>query len=147
MNEEHQRFQIRPLPDAPITTSQLLGHASLVDNLKKFLESENMITPLTIAIHGEWGSGKTSLMKTLQANIDLSKFDVIFFEAWKFEYSSPSLGLIGTIIQKYEKNPRVVVNILKGGAMILSNKFLNTDLEKLVNSIRGNSSEDDTFST
>ena len=143
----HQRFQIRPLPDAPITTSQLLGHASLVDNLKKFLESENMITPLTIAIHGEWGSGKTSLMKTLQANIDLSKFDIIFFEAWKFEYSSPSLGLIGTIIQKYEKRPRVIESILRGAAMVLSNKFLNTELDKLITSIKGNSSEDDIFST
>lgn len=147
MNQQHQRFQIKPLSDAPITTAQLLGHSNLVQNLKKFLESENMITPLTIAIHGEWGSGKTSLMKTLLANIDLTKFDIIFFEAWKFEYSNPSLGLIGTLIQKYEKDVNTVKSILRGGAMVLSNKFLNTDLEKLMNSIRGNSSESDTFST
>ena len=129
---EHQRFQIRPLPDAPISTAQLLGHASLVDNLKKFLESENMITPLTIAIHGEWGSGKTSLMTTLLANIDSSKFDAIFFEAWKFEYSNPSLGLISTLIQKYEKNASTVRAILKGSAMVLSNKILNTHINVIV---------------
>jgi len=147
LNDQHQRFQIRPLPDAPIITAQLLGHASLVNNLKTFLESENMITPLTIAIHGEWGSGKTSLMKTLQANINLSKFDVIFFEAWKFEYSNPSLGLIGTLIQKYEKNDNTVKAILRGAATVLSNKFLSTDFETLLDSIRGNSSESDTFAT
>jgi len=144
---EHQRFQIRPLPDAPITTSQLLGHASMVNDLKTFLESENMITPLTIAIHGEWGSGKTSLMKTLQANIDLSKFDVIFFEAWKFEYSNPSIGLISTLIQRYEKNDNTARSIIKASAMILSNKFLNTDINMLVDTIRGNSSESITFAT
>lgn len=145
MLSTNSQFQIKPLLDTPITTSQLLGHASLVNNLKQFLESDNMITPLTIAIHGEWGSGKTSLMQTLLGNIDSSKFDLIFFEAWKYEYLNPSLGLVSTLLQKYEKNGSNVRAILKGSAMVLSNKFLNTDIDKLIDAVRSNSSDSITF--
>jgi len=146
MTAEHTRFEIRPVLDAPISTAQLLGHSNIIENLRKFLESDNMITPLSIAVHGDWGSGKTSLMKTLLANLDGNKFDLIFFEAWKFEYSNPALGLIGKIVQKYEKDATAVKNILKGAGMIVANKFLNTDLQQLVETIRGNTRESDNFS-
>jgi len=146
MTSEHTRFEIRPVLDAPISTAQLLGHSNIIQNLRKFLESDNMITPLSIAVHGDWGSGKTSLMKTLLANLDGNKFDLIFFEAWKFEYSNPALALIGKIVQKYEKDSVAIKNILKSAGMIVANKFLNTDLQQLIDTIRGNTKESDNFS-
>jgi len=77
MTSQHTRFEIRPVLDAPISTAQLLGHSNIVDNLKKFLESDSMITPLSIAVHGDWGSGKTSLMKTLLSNLDQTKLKIL----------------------------------------------------------------------
>jgi len=47
-------------------------------------------TPFTIAIHGDWGSGKTSLMKTVckaieNKNNEDVKLRTIWFDAWEFE--------------------------------------------------------------
>lgn len=144
--ENHKRFEITLSPDSPTHTAQLLGHSNVVQNLKKFIESDNIITPLSIAIHGEWGSGKTSIMKTLLANLDESKTDLIFFEAWKFEYVNPAMGLLGTIVQKYEKESTAIKSILMTGGKILSQKYLNMDITQLIDTIRGNTAETGNFS-
>lgn len=38
-----------------------------------------------IALYGEWGSGKTSLMRYIEKNLAAEKFSKVFFEAWKLE--------------------------------------------------------------
>ena len=58
-------LQINTQAGVPVGDAKLLGHNEIVQSLEKFLSSENTIGPLTIAIHGDWGSGKTSLMKTI----------------------------------------------------------------------------------
>lgn len=52
--------------DAPRLGSQndLLGIDKYTEALKLFIE--NAMMPTTIAIQGEWGSGKTSLMNQLK---------------------------------------------------------------------------------
>jgi len=40
-------------------------------------------TPLTISIQGDWGSGKTSLMKLLEANLKDSIIPV-WFNTWQY---------------------------------------------------------------
>ncbi len=144
--ENHGHFKITLSPDSPIHTAQLLGHSNVVQNLKNFIESDNIITPLSIAIHGDWGSGKTSIMKTLLANLDESKTDLIFFEAWKFEYLNPAMGLLGTIVQKYEKESTAIKSILMAGGRILSQKYLNMDIVQLIDTVRGNTAETGNFS-
>lgn len=42
----------------------LLGIDRYKSGLVRFIKSSN--TPITIALQGEWGSGKTSLMNTLK---------------------------------------------------------------------------------
>ncbi len=129
-------FKIKPVADSPTQTAQLLGHATIVDNLKKFIESDEMITPLSIAMHGDWGSGKTSIMKTLNANLDGKKVDVIFFEAWKYEYSNPALGLIAELAETYAVGDKVK-QIIRGATFILSNSILGADSEEAIKIIRG----------
>jgi predicted KAP-like P-loop ATPase len=55
--------------------------------LKLFIEDiindENNIQ--MIALYGDWGSGKTTLMKDLIKDIDKERFKPIFFEAWRYE--------------------------------------------------------------
>jgi predicted KAP-like P-loop ATPase len=51
-------------------------------------------TPFTIAINGDWGSGKTSLMKTVGRKINSSakaKCMVVWFNAWRYEKSRQPL--------------------------------------------------------
>jgi len=125
-------FQIKPIKDIPYEDAKLLGHDKIITNLKTFLENENMITPLSIAIHGDWGSGKTSIMKTLAKKLDNTKFAVSFFEAWKYEYSNPSLGLITELAEHYEQDRGKIVAILRAAAYILSNKYLGVDSEQVI---------------
>jgi GTPase SAR1 family protein len=53
--------------------------------LTKFINNSN--TPITIALQGEWGSGKTSLMNSLKQNLsdsDNSKYHSIWLNTWEY---------------------------------------------------------------
>lgn len=78
---------------------------SYLSGLAKFITKCQ--TPMTIAIQGDWGSGKTSAMNELKRNSELEKFWQIDFNTW--QYSQFDLGdqlvfsLIGTILKELKK--------------------------------------------
>lgn len=51
-----------------------------LDTNKEILENNNLI-----AIYGTWGSGKSCLMKTIYNNLNKEKFNVTWFDTWKYE--------------------------------------------------------------
>ena len=58
--------------------------------LSTIIRDPSLKTPFTIAIYGAWGSGKTSLMKTITKkletkNPELVNVKSIWFSAWEFE--------------------------------------------------------------
>jgi photosystem II stability/assembly factor-like uncharacterized protein len=50
--------------------------------LSRFLRNEKTLPPLTIAITGEWGTGKSSLMNLLRADLRKYGFQPVWFNAW-----------------------------------------------------------------
>ena len=60
---------------------------SYVDGLVKFIK--NCVTPMTISIQGDWGSGKTSMMNMIRQELGESVFS-IWFNTW--QYSQFNLG-------------------------------------------------------
>lgn len=58
-------------------------------SIVKFLELEENQRLISknnlIAIYGPWGSGKSSLMKTIENNINSKKFETIWYDTWKYE--------------------------------------------------------------
>jgi hypothetical protein len=58
--------------DQPLTAldQDRLGFTPYVLGLKEFIASESTGTPLTIGVDGTWGSGKSSLMRMLQGQLD-----------------------------------------------------------------------------
>lgn len=77
------------------------------DMIKAFLESllkrkENDIQ--MIALYGEWGSGKTSLMQYVKSQLDAkNSFKTNFFPAWEMEKDDNlSLSLLEAIIESEE---------------------------------------------
>jgi energy-coupling factor transporter ATP-binding protein EcfA2 len=69
-----------------------LGFTPSVNALLDIIhESELEDTPLTIGIYGPWGSGKTSLMRMLQAGLKPddpeTRFVPVWFEAWRYAQS------------------------------------------------------------
>ncbi|MDP4266307.1 MAG: P-loop NTPase fold protein [Bacteroidota bacterium] len=110
------------------TNIDLLDFDYLVDVAKKIILNDEL-TPSTIGIYGDWGSGKSSLMDMIKN--DLSKNEDILclkFNGWLFEgYEDAKIALVGSILDEISKKKRLSQKA-KG---ILKNLYDNTDFLKL----------------
>jgi len=132
-------FTINLQVDLPIDKAWRLNHELVTKNLVKFLQSENLATPLSIALQGDWGSGKTSILKTLEKKLKTKNNHLVFFESWKYEYSNPTLGLVNKIISEMVEDKETIIKVLKLAANIFVRRFLQTDLDEIVNTIKESS--------
>lgn len=78
------------------------------NGLTRFINHTN--TPITIALQGEWGSGKTSLMNSLKKNLSdgtESKYHSIWLNTWEYallkDASSTLIDIITGLIQETSK--------------------------------------------
>lgn len=69
------------LSDFP-TNEDILDFGVLVRTISSIIFSENTQTPLTICVDGEWGSGKTSVLKMIEAHAKTVDFPCIWLNAW-----------------------------------------------------------------
>jgi len=86
--------------DSPISDarSDLLGLQPIAEGLSRFLRNENTMPPMTIAVTGEWGSGKTSLMNLLRSDLKRYGFRPVWFNAWHHQQEEHLLAsLLATI--------------------------------------------------
>ena len=88
------------LADTPIEHDEqdLLGFGAYADALAELLDHPATSTPLTVAITGPWGSGKTSLAKMVDARLRRwprergdSEHIICWFNAWLHD-DAPNLG-------------------------------------------------------
>ena len=93
------------------TQADLFGIQVYQDALIKYIKLTD--TPITIALQGEWGSGKTSLMNMLRhhlCEVDAAPYYPIWINTWQYSLmKSPSQAIIsileGIINQIGELNP------------------------------------------
>ncbi|MDH3765257.1 MAG: KAP family NTPase [Nitrosopumilus sp.] len=69
-------------------------------------------------------------MKTLEKNLDDDKNKKLFFDAWKYEYSNPAMGLIGELVTKYG-NPDARKNVLRAAIHLFSSGILDINSEEI----------------
>ncbi|RXP60863.1 hypothetical protein EC396_04200 [Lutibacter sp. HS1-25] len=82
------------------------GIAPFENGLKRFIE--NSSTPITIALQGEWGSGKTSLMNLLQENLcdnenQQKPFNSIWLNTWEYALMKDAHSTLVSIIYQLIK--------------------------------------------
>lgn len=94
------------------TTQDLLGytvHASLLKNV--VTNDKNL--PITVGLYGDWGSGKSSILKILEEQ--LNKEDdtvVVYFDGWSFEsFDDAKMALIQGIVDALEKDERFLAKV------------------------------------
>ena len=102
------------LIDAPRQHDQddLLGMNPYQDALIKFIKMAD--TPITIALQGEWGSGKTSLMNMLRWNLceaEGASYYPVWINTWQYSLlKTPNEAIIsileGIVNQISEKSPK-----------------------------------------
>lgn len=81
------------------TTEDLIGfnvHAKL---LKSLITEEDLL-PLTIGLFGDWGNGKTSVMRMLESKFDDDPDSLcIYFNGWLFEgYDDAKSAILNSIV-------------------------------------------------
>jgi hypothetical protein len=70
--------------DKPLEPDDLdvLGLSSIALGLSRFLRNKKTLPPLTVAINGEWGTGKSSLMNLLRCDLKSYGMCPVWFNAW-----------------------------------------------------------------
>lgn len=87
------------------TTEDFLNYEIHCDLIKEYVTNPNLL-PLTIGIFGDWGSGKSSIMRMLEKKlIDDDKVLTIYFNSWLFEgYEDAKVSLLENILLELSKN-------------------------------------------
>lgn len=66
------------------TDIDLLGYSTLAQTIESIVR-EAELCPLTIGIYGNWGAGKSSILKMIEKNLkDDEKTACVTFNGWLF---------------------------------------------------------------
>ena len=77
----------------------------LVNALKDFLNNVGTVPPLTIGIYGEWGSGKSTIMRMLEGQLrDTHRYVTVWFNAWRHQQEE-QLGpaLLQCVVEEFRR--------------------------------------------
>ena len=83
------------------TDQDLLGFSIHAQLLRSIITDSRML-PVTVGLFGDWGGGKSSILKILQRELDQSEeVAVIYFNSWVFEgYEDAKCAILTTILNE-----------------------------------------------
>ena len=83
------------------TEVDLLGFEHLKSAVLSIVHDDSLL-PATIGVYGDWGSGKSSLMRMVREDLECEKDVVVLsFNGWLFEgYEDAKTALMGTIVDE-----------------------------------------------
>ncbi|NTW01662.1 MAG: hypothetical protein HGA19_10160, partial [Oscillochloris sp.] len=91
------------------TATDLLGFAVHKDLVRQLVTTDHLL-PLTIGVFGDWGGGKSSVMRMLQHDLDGDDYPDIaclYFNGWVFEgYDDAKSALISSILVQLGEHRR-----------------------------------------
>lgn len=128
--------------DEPDDISDHFGSKIFSEKITDFILDPDLPTPYVIGLDGEWGSGKTSLLKKTYNMINDAKrptHHAIWFDSWKYEKYDPVLSLYQHIILKLEEIngsikkdfKKILLNTGLIASDILSRKYLGISLDEI----------------
>lgn len=110
----------------------MFGFDTFAQQILDILADEKTVTPFVIAIHGEWGSGKTSLIKSIKKLLDEKIKDkdwkTLEFDAWEYERVDVTVALL----QQIEHTYRNAGEKIRDFSNALGNFVLDAALRKIV---------------
>jgi KAP family P-loop domain len=68
-----------------------LDRGPAVQALRRLLDSPALATPLVVGVYGGWGTGKTSVMQTLEASLTAPQRLILWFDAWVYARQEQAL--------------------------------------------------------
>ena len=104
-------------PDVPVADlkDDRFNVGQYINGLSSFIKTCD--TPMTISIQGDWGSGKTSMMNMIEANIKTMVYP-IWFNTWQFSQfslgNSLAISMLEVLLQRLIGDSGKLETILKG---------------------------------
>lgn len=140
-NKELILEKLALIADEPDSTSKLFEFHLHSDRLANVLTNRYTHTPYSILLHGEWGSGKNSLLKqtfelvkskTKQNN----EWKVLWFDAWEYEKVDPTSALLNAIANEYKDRNSKFKELSKNLSLFVSDVALRNTIGMSVNEFR-----------
>jgi hypothetical protein len=114
------------------TSEDLIGFQVHADLVREVLSAPQML-PLTIGVFGDWGGGKTSIMKMLERDLDPETYPegsaerlryenlaVIYFNGWLFEgYDDAKSAILSSVLLSLGEHKRFGPKIRDGAINLL----------------------------
>jgi len=96
------------------TDKDLLGNKHLVDVISGLTKSPHLL-PATIGVFGDWGSGKSSLLKMVASELTTNENNLVLtFNGWLFEgYDDAKAALMETILEGISKRTKLTIKAKK----------------------------------
>lgn len=104
---EEESVADRLVSDRPLEAGDPdpLGFGAIAQGLSRFLRNDKTQPPLTIAITGEWGTGKSSLMNLLKADLERYGFRPVWFNAWHHQQEEQLLAALLESVRRQSVPP------------------------------------------
>lgn len=102
------------------TSTDFIDYQHYVNAIVKIIDNEELL-PCSIGVFGDWGSGKSSLMKMVEEKYkDQEDTLIIKFNGWLFEgYEDTKTVLMGSIVDEIISKRNLSDKAVKLGAKIL----------------------------
>lgn len=107
-NNKDKKYGLVDIPCAKLKDMQL-DAKGYIKGLEEFIK--NCPAPLSLALQGEWGTGKTSFLKIIQNDIETKDIVTVYFNTWQYSQFNMSDSLYisfihGILQQVSEKSGR-----------------------------------------
>ena len=118
-----------------------LERAKIAESLTNLIRAQR--DPFVISIDGQWGTGKTFLLKRWQKNLENRGLRVIYFNAWEDDFcDDPLLSIIGQLSEYFKKGKlktiaedlgKIAIPLLKKNALSVLSKTTGLTFEVELN--------------
>ena len=87
------------LPETDVSAAEpwaddVLDRNQLAERLTNLIQNQS--APFTFSIHGNWGTGKTFLLRRWQKELENEGFKAVYFNAWEDDFcDDPLLAILG----------------------------------------------------
>ena len=89
-------------PDEP-WQDDTLGRAQIAEKMTNLIRTQR--DPFVISIDGQWGTGKTFLLKRWKKDLKAEGFKAIYFNAWEDDFcDDPLLSIIGQLSEHFKED-------------------------------------------
>ncbi|MBS0391704.1 MAG: hypothetical protein JSR23_11260, partial [Proteobacteria bacterium] len=87
--------------DQPVADKALdrLGVRPVVEALSSFIRNRDTEPRVTIAVTGEWGNGKSSVMRMLQTELNHAGFRTAWFNAWHHQQEGKQMSALFNVVR------------------------------------------------